>query len=258
MSRHFVQSHPFHTFSKEDYTDYSHKDKYFIQCLKAMEDIMDIDAYIIDYVNERVLYATKDSSILRENSYVNSNSFIGLTYFDNTISSEDLPMISVINSKVYEFVYSLPVERRLNLYFTQDFRVKTKGSNKTVLINHRGTVLDLTDKGALRLTLCMNSFPTNEKPGNAYLKLTDTNTIYEFMKSSQKFVEVKTQKLTSQATTVLKLASNGKTESQIADILGISVYTVKYHKKRIFAQLGVKNTAEAIQWMNNQKKMVKR
>jgi len=258
MSRHFVQSHPLHTFDQDDRKDYSHKDKYFIQSLKAIENIMDIDAYIIDYVNERVLYATKGCSILGGNNYVDSNSFIGLTYFDEVISPEDLPTISVINSKVYEFLYSLPIKRRLNFYFTQDFRIKIKHSNKTTLINHRGTVLDITDKGALRLTLCVNSFPTNDKPGNAYLKLTDTNTIYEFMKSSQKFVEVKTQKLTSQATTVLKLASNGKTESQIADILGISIYTVKYHKKRIFSQLGVKNTAEAIQWMNNQKKMVKR
>ena len=43
-----------------------------------------------------------------------------------------------------------------------------------------------------------------------------------------------------------------------AVILGISLPTVKYHKKKIFARIGVKNTAEAIQWMNNQKKLVKR
>ena len=58
--------------------------------------------------------------------------------------------------------------------------------------------------------------------------------------------------------TILKLASNGKTETEIAEILGISIPTVKYHKKKIFARIGVKNTAEAIQWMNNQKKLVKR
>lgn len=258
MSRHFVQLHPFHTFSEEKNIDYSHKDKFFIQSLKALENIMDIDAYIIDYINERVLYVTKGSSILRETHHQSSNDFIELTYFDEIIDLEDLAKISIINSKVYEFVYSLPIKRRLNFYFTQDFRVKTKNSNKTVLINHRGTILDLTNKGAVRLTLCVNSFPTNDKPGNAYIKMTDTNTIYEFIKSSQKFVEVKTQKLTSQATTVLKLASNGKTEAQIANTLGVSIYTVKYHKKRIFAQLGVKNTAEAIQWMNNQKKMIRR
>lgn len=256
MSRHFVQSHSLHSFSKEDDTDYSYRDEYFIQSLKAMENVMDIDAYIIDYKNERILYATNGSSLNIGNNN-SGTSFTGLSYLDRIIFHEDLPNISRINYSVYDFFYSLPQERRLNCYFTQDFRIQTK-QNRTTLINHKGTILDLTNDGTLRLTLCIISYPTNDKPGNAYIKMTDTNTVYEFMQSSQKFIEIKNQKLTSQTTAVLKLASNGKTEAQIANILGISIYTVKYHKKRIFAQLGVKNTVEAIQWMNNQKKMIKR
>lgn len=86
----------------------------------------------------------------------------------------------------------------------------------------------------------------------------DTGAVYEFIPSSQRFVEVKTQKLTSKADMVIKLASKGKTEVEIAKELKISINTVKYHKRQIFARLGVKNIAEAIQWTNNQKKMIKR
>ena len=253
MNRYFLPSHPFQIFSESDKIDCSHRDECFIQSLKAMENIMDMDAYIIDYVNERVLYATKGCSLFQGSNY----SDIELSYFDKIIFPEDLSMISVINCNVSEFFYSLPIHRRLKFYFTQDFRIVTK-QDKVVLINHRGTILDLTASGTVRLTLCVNSFPTHDKPGNAYFKLTDTNTVYEFMKSSQKFVEVKTQRLTSQSYSILKLSSIGKTEKEISGILKIAVATVKYHKKRIFAQLGVKNTAEAIQWMNNQKRMVKR
>lgn len=253
---HFVQSHPLHTFSKGDTTDYSVRDEYFIQCLKAMENFIDIDAYIIDYKSQKILYATK-GSILGVDFHKKNNETIGLSYLDNLIVDEDLSLVSTVHFKVFDFMYSLPANRRKNGYFTQDYRIKSK-NNKTVLINHKGIILDLTDDGVLRLTLCIISFPTNDKHGNAYIKMTDTNTVYEYMLASQKFVEVKTQKLTSQATSVLKLASNGKSESQIAHTLGISLSTVKYHKQRIFSQLGVKNTAEAIQWMNNQKKMIKR
>ncbi len=119
-------------------------------------------------------------------------------------------------------------------------------------------MLDLTNDGALRLGLCVISFPTAEKPGNAYVKMNDNSVVYQYMPSSGKFVEVKTQKLTPRATSILKLASNGKTDAQTAELLGLSLYTVKWHKKQIFARLGVKNTAEAIQWMNNQKRLVKR
>lgn len=250
----FIQSHPFHAPTDKD-IDYSIHDHYFIQCLKAMEVIMDIDAYIVDYGKRRILYATK-GSMVRINNKKGGTDFPDFDFFDQFIIAEDLSRVSIVNTKVYEFFYSLPIKRRPYCYFTQDFRIRTK-FNKIILVNHKGTVLDLTENGGLRLTLCVISHPTHDKPGNSYLKMTDNQTVYEFMKSTQKFVEVKTQKLTSKATMVLKLASNGKRESEIAEILGISIHTVKYHKKRIFSQIEVKNIAEAIQWMNNQRKMVK-
>ena len=255
MKEHFVQWHPLHVFPKDDETDYSQRDQYFIQFLKRLESVMDIDAYIVDFKNQRILYATKGSSILLGKTSINSDGYLGLDCMDKTIHPEDLPNLATINRIVYDFFYSLPENRRLNGYFTQDFRVQVK-PNKTVLINNRGTVLDLTKDGVLRLTLCVISHPTGNKPGNAYIKMTDTNTVYEFIKSAQKFIEVKTQKLTSKATSVLELASNGRSEAQIAEILDISINTVKYHKKRIFTQTGAKNITEAVQWMNNQKRFV--
>lgn len=253
---HFVQSHPNHTFSEEDKTDYSEQDKYFIQCLKAIENMMDIDAYIIDYKNKRVLYATKSCSFYFGKD-VNEHSFFGIQHLDKILLPEEVSRISIVNSKVYDFFYSLPKERRLKCYFTQDYKIAARNGD-AVLINHRGSILSLTEEGALRLTLCVISYPTSDKVGNAYIKMLDTGLVYEFIPSSQRFVEVKTQKLTPKADMIIKLASNGKTESEIAKELGISINTVKYHKQQIFSRIGVRNIAEAIQWANNQKKMIKR
>lgn len=252
---HFVQSHPNHTFSDEDKKDYSEQDKYFIQCLKTMENIMDINAYIIDYVNKRVLYATKGCSAYLGKE-VNEHSFFSIQHLDEIVVPEEIARISAVNAKVYDFCYSLPKERRLKCYFTQNYRIRARNGN-AVLINHRGSVLSLTEKGALRLTLCVISIPTSDKVGNAYMKMLDAGAVYEFIPSSQKFVEVKTQKLTPKADMIIKLASKGKTEAEIANELGISINTVKYHKKQIFSRIGVKNIAETIQWANNQKKMIK-
>lgn len=253
---HFVQLHPYHPFSEEDKTDYSEQDKYFIQCLKSMENIMDIDAYIIDYKTKNILYATKGCSIYFGKE-IKEHSPLSIRHLDKILIPEELIRISLVNSKVYDFFYSLPINRRSKIYFTQDYKIKARNGN-VVLINHRGTILSLTEDGELRLTLCVISCPTSDKVGNSYIKMVDTGTVYEFITSSKKFVEVKTQKLTSKANKIIQLASNGKTEEEIANELKISVNTVKYHKKRIFAQLGVKNTAEAIQWINNQKKLVRK
>ncbi|MCD8167517.1 MAG: helix-turn-helix transcriptional regulator [Bacteroides sp.] len=253
--RHFVQSHPLHDYLEESGKDYSGKDGYLIQSLQAMETVMDLDAYIIDYIGQRVLYATRNSIIRTQ--WERAGRSLSVDFFEGLILPEDLERISEVNPKVYEFLYNLPVKRRKEMYFTQDFRVWGK-NRKPVLINHRGTILDLTESGSLRLTLYINSYPTHDQPGNSYIKLTGSHKVYEYIAASGRFVEVKTQKITSKALAVLELAGSGKSESGIAELLGISVHTVKYHKKKIFAQTGTKNTAEAIQWMNNQKKLSNR
>lgn len=254
----FVQSHPSHVFTPEESFDYSERNQHFIQCLKALEALMDIDAYVLDYENEKILYATKGSSLFSGNRLEDIKRE-GYLYFEKFMHEDDVKMIAPCNTKVFEYFYSLPLNKRLNFngYFTHDMRIRDK-RGKMILINQKITILDLTNDGVIRLGLCVISYPTAEKPGNAYLKLNDNSVVWQYMPSTDKFVEVKTQRLTSKAMTILKLASNGKTETEMAEILGISLPTVKYHKKKIFARIGVKNTAEAIQWMNNQKKLVKR
>lgn len=253
----FIQSHLLQVFSEKDHAeDYSVRDALFIQSLKALESVMDIDAYILDYMNKKIVYITEGAFI---GAYTDSSglSSIGFDYLERIVVDKDKRFFATINAKVFDFFYSLPLKRRMNGYYTHDLRINGK-NNKTSLVNLRVTPLDLTESGAIRLSLSVMSYPTSDKPGNAYIKMTDHNTIYKFLPVTQKFAEVKTEKLTSTGASILKLSANGKTAKEIAEIVGISVNTVKYHKKRIFAQLDVRNTAEAIQWMNNQKKMVKR
>ena len=72
----FVSSHPSHVFDTEDSIDYSERNQHFIQCLKALEALMDIDAYILDYMNKKILYVTKGSSL-----------FLGQNVSDSQIES---------------------------------------------------------------------------------------------------------------------------------------------------------------------------
>lgn len=53
-------------------------------------------------------------------------------------------------------------------------------------------------------------------------------------------------KLTPQQLTVLKLISQGFTTEAVALETGISVNTVKYHKKKVFNKLGVQSIGEAV------------
>lgn len=252
----FIQTHSMQSTLKSDITDYSEKNNHFIQCLKAMEAMTDLDAYIWDYQNQQIIYTTRACSFNQGNS-LKSIKECGSNYYEKIMIPEDVEMLAPVNIKAFELFYSVPEKRRWNYCYTFDFRIRNK-KGEIILINHKMTTLDLTNEGIIRLGLCVISYPTNETPGNIYVKMNDTLTVYKYIKTAQTFVEIKAKRVSSNADTILNLASTGKTEAEIAKILNISIHTVKYHKKKIFTQLKVKNTAEAIQCINNQKRIVKR
>lgn len=68
----FVSSHPSHVFDTEDSIDYSERNQHFIQCLKALEALMDIDAYILDYMNKRYCMLRKEAHSFWETLWMTS------------------------------------------------------------------------------------------------------------------------------------------------------------------------------------------
>ncbi|MCC8153776.1 MAG: helix-turn-helix transcriptional regulator [Tannerellaceae bacterium] len=161
--------------------------------------------------------------------------------------------VQKINRIGFDFYFQTPVERRYHGASSLDIRIKNR-EGKYTIINHKLSVLDMTEDGRIRLGLCVLTYPTSKIPGKFYFKMTDTNQVYEYIEKSGKFIEVKTQRLSPKSDKVLELASQGKTEKEIATVLGITLNTVKYHKQRIFKQLEVRNTSEAIQWKTARRK----
>jgi len=54
---------------------------------------------------------------------------------------------------------------------------------------------------------------------------------------------------------IIRRHMNGETEESIALNTGMSVHTVRYHKKRLFRMLVVNNTAAAIKKLQELKKL---
>lgn len=174
-------------------------------------------------------------------------------FYDSVVLEEDKEMLERVNKKWFDFLYLLPAERRQYGYITCDFRIKMRDGSMPILINQKLTPLELTLDGQIRFIMCIMSNSVNKTSGNIYIKMCDTSQVYEFNPGKDKFVEIKGQQLTKRGHEVLELSSKGKTDTQIAVKLGISIDTVKSHKRKIFESLGVTNIKEAIQWLNNQK-----
>ncbi len=244
--------HPNHKFSIQQEGDFSTLND-FKQLLTVISNLSDIDAYILNYKESEFEYVTPGSRLRQYNPSLNKK--LSFDYYKQIVHPEDLEFLIKINRTGFDFFYSLPVDRRKNGYITYNFRIKNK-DGKYQIVNHKLTPLQLTKEGVINYSLCVLSEPTSDSPGNAYIKMNDTLKVYEFLPDKMKFVEVVTQKLSQRLYDLLKLASQGKKEKEIAELMGISIYTVKFHKRTIFQKTGTKNITEAIQWMNNQKRMI--
>lgn len=251
-----MRMHPLHSNPKNDPTDYTERNRNFIEILKALEIMTDLDAHILDYQNNNILYITKGSLLRRPTDFTHAP-HVSLERFNEAYFPEEYETMAEIFSKTLDFLKHFSPERIQNGYVTLNHRVKQPNGSVT-MVNQKASIIDLAIDGSARLELCTFTLPTSDKPNTAYIKMLDTGSVYEYMPVSGKFVEVKTQKLTSKANEIIRLASLGRTEAEMADLLGISVSTVKYHKQKIFSQTGTRNIAEAIQWTHNQKKIVNR
>ncbi|SHF46513.1 regulatory protein, luxR family [Mariniphaga anaerophila] len=248
----YIFNHPKHRFTtrEEDIATLNH----FKQLLSVISNLSDIDAYVLNYKENTFEYITPGSRLLKCTPVKVPNA-LGFDYYKEIVHPKDFEFLIKINRTGFDFFYNLPITRRKNGYITYNFRIKNK-NGKYQIVNHKLTPLQLTNEGAIVYSLCVLSEPTSDSPGNAYVKMNDTLKVYEFLPDKMKFVEVVTQKLSQRLYELLKFASQGKKAKEIAELMRISVNTVKFHKKTIFEKTGTKNIAEAIQWMNNQKLMM--
>lgn len=247
-----VFNHPEHRFTTREEDTVALNN--FKQLLSVISNLSDIDAYVLNYKENTFEYITPESR-LRQYAQVKGPKAIGFDFYKEIVHPKDFEFLIKINRTGFDFFYNLPVNRRKNGYITYNFRMKNK-DGKYQIVNHKLTPLQLTNEGGIYYSLCVLSEPTSNSTRSAYIKMNDTSKVYEFLPEKMKFVEVVTQKLSKRLYDLLKLASQGKKEKEIAELMGISIHTVKFHKRTIFQKTGTKNITEAIQWVNNQKRMI--
>ncbi|PLX15609.1 MAG: DNA-binding response regulator [Candidatus Muiribacterium halophilum] len=83
--------------------------------------------------------------------------------------------------------------------------------------------------------------------GNAYFSPKVSNSISRFFQKTGSS-DYKSPTLTSREIEVIQLVSSGKTNKEIASLLGIKTNTANLHRKNILKKLNLKNTAELVRW----------
>jgi len=170
--------------------------------------------------------------------------------FDDILGSihpDDMEFVSKAEAANLDFMYNkLEPNAVLNYKSNYSFRSKMKNGNYE-LLNHQAIVLTVDDTGrfgkSLNIHTNINHIAT--KPNNTFSILSLKN------KPSFTNIDVTSHKnectaFTKREIEIIKYVSTGSSSLKIAELLNISLDTVRTHRKNINQKSGCKNAVELI------------
>ncbi len=163
------------------------------------------------------------------------------------MDQEDYDLMLDIEKAYQELVIGFKDEEKRQHTFIMNFSISF--GNKKHIVTQKFTPLKLRDDGSLSLGLFMTTIaPNNSCKKNVVLGV-DFKYTYDLNK--RKFLPLEDYAgLTLMERGILLRSAEGLTTKQIATDLCKSVNTIKTHRQRIFAKLGVKSTNEALAFIS--------
>jgi DNA-binding CsgD family transcriptional regulator len=225
------------------------KTEWHLQAADAFARTAHQSVYIIDYYKKGFLFVS-DNPLFLCGETVKEVRKMGYLFYQKHVPASDLEMLLQINEEGFEFYYKLPPFDRLNYTISYDFHL-VQPSKRMVLVNHKLTPLVLDGNDSIWLALCVVTHSSNKEAGNVIITKKGSNRTYEYNLATKEWVVQKRLKLTRQEKDILTLTIQGFTVDQVAEKMGITEATVKFHKGNIFRKLQVKNIAEAISYATN-------
>ncbi len=246
IQRFFFGKNTVHSLSEAEYA----QSLSYLETLRAVSRLTYMSMYVIDYQ-------------LREFEYVSDNPFFlcghspqevmaqGYAFYFKHVSPEDLEMLIKVNEMGFNFFDSIPLSERKSYSISYDFNL-LNGKEK-ILVNHKLTPIFITEEGKIWKALCVVSLSSNAAAGNIILSKTGQDSFWELNLNNGKWNKMDKSKLTDRELQIIRLHAQGLTISEIADRTFIAIDTVKFHRRKLFEKLQVKNMAEALAYVKNNK-----
>lgn len=235
---------------KMDEEDYQ-KIEPCVQTLDAFSRSSNISVYVIDYFRQNFLYVSTNHLFLNGFS-VEEVTKMGYLYYQMFVPEDDLRLLQEINKAGFSFYYNTLLEDRLKYTISYDFHILNK-NKRPVLVNHKLTPMVLNPSGQIWLAMCTVTLSSKDGQGDIIMSKIDEDVEYVYSLQSRKWKKKDLIFLSEREIDILRLSSQGLSNSEIGEKIFIDVNTVKFHKKNIFQKFDVKNITEAITYAVNKR-----
>ncbi|MDO9153857.1 MAG: LuxR C-terminal-related transcriptional regulator [Paludibacter sp.] len=167
--------------------------------------------------------------------------------FIQLIHPDDLPYFLSFEKKGSEFFNTLAPAEYFKYKVRYDYRVK-KSNGEYIRILHQVVTLQSTEEGGINKTLGIHTDINHIKPeGTPILSFIGLEGEPSYINVAVKQILMPTKEiLTRREKEIVRQVIQGFNSAEIAELLFISQYTVKNHRRNILAKTNTSSTAELV------------
>lgn len=235
----------------ETFNETNKLDFVYLETIKALSRMTYNTIYIIDYKEKRFEYVSNNPLFLCGHT-AKTVKKMGYGFYLKYVLETDLDILVKINTIGFEFFNRIPISKKKKYTISCDFHLKDQNGSIN-LVHHETTPLFLTNRGKIWKSISIVSLSRAHEAGNIRIGRKGDAILFKY-NSKGEFWEKEVQvHLTSREKDIIRLAIRGYTIMKIAQILFISISTVKFHRKNVFEKIGVTNMTEAIMFVTENK-----
>lgn len=239
-----VRIHTYQTKFEEDEPNY----KLFhekLEAVKALNTLNNNVLFIKDLHKDNYPYIS-ESSLTEAYTGYSPEEFIAMggKVFDNVLADGEMDFVNKVEPAMFHFYLNLEKSRRNAMVMeVTHLLVHKKGLLIPAKIKLTPFLFDNDHNIWMMLGHISMSSPNQLK--HAAISMQDTDEHFEFDSEKNSFVKSKAISLTKTEKIILSLSIRGYFEKEIADEFGLSLYTIKTHKKNILKKFQAKNINDA-------------
>lgn len=223
----------------------------YLEAIKACCRVTYSSLYVIDYQLKKFEYVSENPLFLCGHTPTEVLE-LGYDFYFKHVAPQDLEMLIKVNEVGFNFFDKSDSKDRKQFCISYDFHLINENQEK-ILINHKLTPIFITEEGKIWKALCVVSLSPNSTAGNITLHKDGSPFIRKLNLESETWIKEEKVKLSERELQVLRLYAQGLTINQIAENIFLAPDTVKFHRRKLFDKLNVKNITEALAYATNYK-----
>ncbi|MGL5681518.1 MAG: response regulator transcription factor [Marinifilaceae bacterium] len=211
----------------------------YIQMLDGIARITNDCVYLIDFKKGEIPYISFNPLFLcgLEPTKIKE---LGFRFNQEFISEADHKLQIELTSSWFQFLTSLPVAERCKYTLDYNYFLQDK------LVNATMTPILLDDDGRPQYVLCNTKISVHDCSGNGRIFKMNSHKFWRYSSEGKRWIEDELVVLNDIEQNLLRLAIQGKNETEISNLLFRSKDGIKSIKQRIFKKLEVANITEAV------------